>query len=139
MAFQHFYYRVPARVSMYNKFDGFDTFAHSKELSREFIERELSLVYQDITDTTYSDYFTNDLVNKEEKEPEIKFSDVPSEHWAFEAVNALEEKGIVHAIRCQNDMQEATGAYKDIESVIANQLDLVKIKTRLLPIAVIKG
>lgn len=47
MAFQHFYSRVPARVSMYNKFDGFDTFAHSKELSREFIERELSLVYQD--------------------------------------------------------------------------------------------
>lgn len=54
-------------------------------------------------------------------------------------VKQLEEKGIVHAIRCQNDMQEATGAYKDIESVIANQLDLVKIKTRLLPIAVIKG
>ena len=56
-----------------------------------------------------------------------------------EEVKQLEEKGIVHAIRCQNDMQEATGAYKDIESVIANQLDLVKIKTRLLPIAVIKG
>ena len=56
-----------------------------------------------------------------------------------EEVKQLEEKGIVHAIRCQNDMQEATGAYKDIESVIANQLDLVKIKNRLLPIAVIKG
>ena len=56
-----------------------------------------------------------------------------------EEVKQLEEKGIVHAIRCQNDMQEATGAYKDIESVIANKLDLVKIKTRLLPIAVIKG
>ena len=54
-------------------------------------------------------------------------------------VAQLEAKGIVHAIRCQNDMQEASGAYKDIETVIKNELDLVKIKTRLLPIAVIKG
>ena len=47
MAFQHFYSRVPARVSMYNKCDGFDTFAHSNGLTREFIERELLIVYQD--------------------------------------------------------------------------------------------
>ena len=56
-----------------------------------------------------------------------------------EEVRQLEEKGIVHAIRCQKDMQEASGAYKDIESVIDNQQDLVKVRTRLLPIAVIKG
>ena len=54
-------------------------------------------------------------------------------------VAQLEAKGIVHAIRCQDDMQEASGAYKDIETVIKNELDLVKVKTRLLPIAVIKG
>lgn len=47
MAHQHFYSRVPARVSMYNKFDGFDTFAHSQGLTREFIERELTIVYAD--------------------------------------------------------------------------------------------
>lgn len=46
MALQHFYSRVPARVSMYNKSDGFDTFAHSEGLSREFIERELAVVYE---------------------------------------------------------------------------------------------
>lgn len=46
MALQHFYSRVPARVSMYNKADGFDTFAHSAGLEREFIERELSIVYE---------------------------------------------------------------------------------------------
>ena len=51
----------------------------------------------------------------------------------------LEAKGIVHAIRRQDDMQEASGAYKDIEEVIANEADLVKVKTRLLPVAVIKG
>lgn len=54
-------------------------------------------------------------------------------------VSMLEAKGIVHAIRSQNDMQEASGAYKDIDSVINNELDLVKVKTRLLPVAVIKG
>ena len=54
-------------------------------------------------------------------------------------VAQLEAKGIVHAIRSQDDMQEASGAYKDIEEVIANEADLVKIKTRLLPVAVIKG
>ena len=47
MAHQHFYSRVPARISMYNKFDSFDTFAHSRDLARDFIERELSLVYAD--------------------------------------------------------------------------------------------
>jgi len=56
-----------------------------------------------------------------------------------EEVKHLEELGIIHAIRSQNDMQEASGAYKDIETVIANEADLVKVKTRLLPIAVIKG
>jgi len=56
-----------------------------------------------------------------------------------EEVSRLEARGIVHAIRSQEDMQEASGAYKDIEEVIANELDLVKVKTRLLPVAVIKG
>lgn len=54
-------------------------------------------------------------------------------------VAQLEAKGIVHAIRNQEDMQEASGAYKDIEEVIANETDLVKVKTKLLPVAVIKG
>lgn len=54
-------------------------------------------------------------------------------------VKNLEAKGIIHAIRCQDDMQEASGAYKDIDTVIANESDLVKLKTKLLPIAVIKG
>jgi len=46
MAKQHFYSRVPAKVSMYNRSDGYDTFAHSDGLEREFIERELSAVYE---------------------------------------------------------------------------------------------
>lgn len=47
MAYQHFYSRVPARLSMYNKIDGFDTFAHSSGLSRDFILGELSAMYAD--------------------------------------------------------------------------------------------
>ena len=50
MAHQHFYSRVPARVSLYNKRDGFDTFAHSEGLDREFILGELSVMYQDKLD-----------------------------------------------------------------------------------------
>ena len=46
MAKQHFYSRVPARISMYNRADSFDTFAHSEGLDREFIERELAPVYE---------------------------------------------------------------------------------------------
>lgn len=47
MAQQHFYSRVPAKVSMYNKYDSFDTFAHSSGLTREFVERDLAVVYAD--------------------------------------------------------------------------------------------
>lgn len=56
-----------------------------------------------------------------------------------EEIARLETQGIVHAIRNQSDMQEASGAYKDIEQVLAQELDLVKVHTRLLPVAVIKG
>ena len=56
-----------------------------------------------------------------------------------EELKRLDALGIVHAIRTQNDMQEASGAYKDIEEVIHNELDLVKVRTRLTPVAVIKG
>ena len=56
-----------------------------------------------------------------------------------EEVDRLDAMGIIHAIRSQDDMQEASGAYKDIETVIANEADLVRVRTRLLPVAVIKG
>lgn len=56
-----------------------------------------------------------------------------------EEQHRLERRGIIHAIRTQDDLQEAAGAYKDIETVIKNELDLVCVKTRLLPMAVIKG
>lgn len=44
-----------------------------------------------------------------------------------EEIRQLEEKGIIHAIQHQNNMQEATGAYKNIEDVIAQEADLVKV------------
>ncbi len=54
-------------------------------------------------------------------------------------VAKLEALHIVHAIRNQNDLEEASSAYKDIDMVMACQTDLVKIKVALSPIAVIKG
>ena len=51
----------------------------------------------------------------------------------------LDDLGVVHSIRSKKDLDEATGAYKDIHSVMANQADLVKIDVELKPMAVIKG
>ncbi len=51
----------------------------------------------------------------------------------------LDAKGIVHAIRCQKDLEEAASAYKNIDEVMASQNDLTRIVTALEPLAVIKG
>jgi len=51
----------------------------------------------------------------------------------------LDNQGIIHGIRHQNDLDEASGAYKDISTVMENQKDLVEILYELSPIAVIKG
>jgi tRNA-splicing ligase RtcB len=52
---------------------------------------------------------------------------------------ALERQGILHAIRGKRDLDEAPGAYKDIDQVIDSQRDLVEVKVRLRPLAVVKG
>ena len=54
-------------------------------------------------------------------------------------VKLMNDKGIIHAIRGRGDLDEAAGAYKDIQVVMAEQADLVKIVTRLEPMGVIKG
>lgn len=54
-------------------------------------------------------------------------------------IKKMDAKGIVHGLRTQRDLDEASSAYKDIDQVIALESDLVKIKTKLEPIAVIKG
>lgn len=54
-------------------------------------------------------------------------------------IKRLDDQGIIHGITTVEDLDEAAGAYKDIETVINNELDLVSIKTRLLPVAVVKG
>ena len=51
----------------------------------------------------------------------------------------LDELGIIHSIRNKSDLEEASSAYKDISQVMALQSNLVKIKTELTPLAVIKG
>lgn len=51
----------------------------------------------------------------------------------------LDEQGIIHAIRSSRDLDEASGAYKEIGAVMENQAELVDVVTKLKPIAVIKG
>ncbi len=51
----------------------------------------------------------------------------------------LEEQGILHALRRRQDLEEAAGAYKDVEEVLRLQEDLVDILEILQPLAVIKG
>lgn len=64
---------------------------------------------------------------------------------AFYTLSLEEEKahldslGIIHAVRFKQDLEEATGAYKDIQKVMKNQQDLVTPIVKLSPIAVIKG
>lgn len=54
-------------------------------------------------------------------------------------VALLNKKGILHAISHQSDLDEAPGAYKDINLVMEQQIDLVDIVVELTPLAVIKG
>jgi tRNA-splicing ligase RtcB len=51
----------------------------------------------------------------------------------------LEDHGIIHSIRHVRDLDEAAGAYKNIDEVIENQIDLVEVLVELRPLAVIKG
>lgn len=51
----------------------------------------------------------------------------------------LDNAGVLHAIRGTRDLDEAPGAYKNIEDVMQNQKDLVDIEVELSPLAVIKG
>lgn len=56
-----------------------------------------------------------------------------------EEIKMMNDKGILHGIRSVNDLDEAASAYKDIDVVMYEQQDLVKITTTLTPMAVIKG
>jgi tRNA-splicing ligase RtcB len=55
-----------------------------------------------------------------------------------EEIKKLDEQGIIHSIRSQKDLDEASGAYKNIHAVMTNQADLVEIVTELSPLGVIK-
>jgi tRNA-splicing ligase RtcB len=48
-------------------------------------------------------------------------------------------KGILHSVDSIDKLDEASGAYKDIDVVMENQKDLVEIIIELEPLAVVKG
>ena len=51
----------------------------------------------------------------------------------------LDKLGVLHELRGKRNLDEAPGAYKDIETVMKNQQDLVEIEVALTPLAVVKG
>lgn len=56
-----------------------------------------------------------------------------------EEIKKMDDMGVIHGIRNKRDLDEAAGAYKDIDEVMNNQSDLVNILVELKPLAVIKG
>lgn len=56
-----------------------------------------------------------------------------------EEIKKLNDQGIVHGIRHIKDLDEASGAYKDIDVVMEEQKDLVRILVELTPLGVVKG
>jgi tRNA-splicing ligase RtcB len=56
-----------------------------------------------------------------------------------EEIAKLDALGIVHAVRNKSDLQEAPGSYKNIDTVMQEQTDLVEIVTKLRPRGVIKA
>ncbi len=56
-----------------------------------------------------------------------------------EEIARLERQNILHSIRGKRDLDEAAGAYKNIEKVMADQQDLVDVVTALTPLAVVKA
>lgn len=51
----------------------------------------------------------------------------------------MDGKGIIHGLRNNSDLDEAPGAYKEIDVVMENQKDLVTPIVKLRPLAVVKG
>jgi len=54
-------------------------------------------------------------------------------------IKLLDDAGVIHGIRTVADLDEASGAYKDINVVMENQKDLVTIIETLRPLGVVKG
>ena len=54
-------------------------------------------------------------------------------------IDLLDQQGIIHSVRSSDDLDEAAGAYKNIDVVMENQKDLVDVVVRLKPLAVIKA
>jgi len=54
-------------------------------------------------------------------------------------IKILNDQNIIHGIRNKEDLDEATNSYKNIDDVMKNSEDLVKVLVKLQPLASIKG
>jgi len=66
-----------------------------------------------------------------------------SRRRAVKELDLVEEQGklksVVHSVTTQSDLDEAPGAYKDIDEVMENQKDLACVLLKLTPLASVKG
>ena len=56
-----------------------------------------------------------------------------------EQIKKLDDAGVIHGVRTKKDLDEAPGAYKDINEVMKAQEDLCEIKVELKPLGVVKA
>ncbi len=56
-----------------------------------------------------------------------------------EEIARLDGMGIIHCMRSEKDLDEASGAYKDIDMVMEQQKDLVEKLVELHPLVIVKG
>ena len=54
-------------------------------------------------------------------------------------IDFMNKKNIIHNIKSVENLDEAPHAYKNIDTVLANESDLVQVVEKLYPMAVIKG
>ncbi len=54
-------------------------------------------------------------------------------------IKKLDDMGVIHGLRNVSDLDEASGAYKNIDTVMLHQTDLIDIEVELTPMGVVKG
>lgn len=107
MANQHYYSRVPARLSMYEKTDGFDTFAKSKALTENYIsenllpfcnfkltQMEINMVRSNQLNTVYAQYLgkNNEIIQSVLKYEPLDFTGERVSYTVHSLVYSEEEK-----------------------------------------------
>lgn len=111
MALQHFYSRIPARMSMYEKIDSFDTFAKSEMITKQYINdnligfcnaklspNELSMIRDGLFSPSYAQYTSrvdNNFIQCAVTYLPLDFTGERSSYFAHSLIFSEEEKNLI--------------------------------------------